>query len=438
MIKKILRNNTTWSLGANGAIALLGFVNLALIAHGFSRDDTGKWFMLVTLYTLLEMLRSGWVQTPFVRYYIIAEDDIQRARLTGGALQLMLFFTLIISVVVLFVFYFIRIDNSAFALAKKFTVLWLVASLPYQLLQWQLQARGLFKKLSAIKMIFPVAFSILLLLQLRFELKIETMVLLYALLQFIAGFLGMMLGWLHVGTWRLNLSLERKMLINFGKYSMVTMVAASLLRSSDQFIIAAWLGPAAVAVYAIPQKLIEVIEVPVRSFASIAIPKATSLYSHGKISELKQFFYRQCGSISILVSPLLIIFFCFPSYIVNLLGGAKYHESSLLLQIFCFYAALIPIDRYCGVLLDAGNMPKKNTIKVITMLVLNVTLDVLALQLGTGIYGVAAGSTLTFLFGIIVGWLQLKDILGVFRARSFWNEGIMHPLNTLKNYSSLK
>ena len=228
------------------------------------------------------------------------------------------------------------------------------------------------------------------------------------------------------------------MLINFGKYSMVTMVASSLLRSSDQFIIAAWLGPTAVAIYAIPQKLIEVIEVPVRSFASIAFPKATALYKHDKISELKHFFYRQCGSISILVSPLLIIFFCFPSNIVNLLGGAKYHESSFLLQIFCFYAVLIPIDRYCGVLLDAGNMPKKNTMKVVTMLVLNVTLDLLALWLGAGIYGVAAGSTLTFLFGIIFGWLQLKDILGVFKTRLFWEEGIIQPLNSLKNYTSPK
>src|ERR1700761_1232213 len=190
MIKKILRNNTTWSLGANGAVALLGFINLALIAHGFSRDDAGKWFMLVTLYTLLEMLRSGWVQTPFVRYYIIADNDIERAKLTGAALQLMLFFTLIISIVVFSVFYFIKIDNSAFALAKKFTVLWLVASLPYQLLQWQLHARGLFKKLSTIKMIFPVAFSTLLLLQLWLKLKIETAVLLYALLQLSAGLIG--------------------------------------------------------------------------------------------------------------------------------------------------------------------------------------------------------------------------------------------------------
>ena len=438
MIRKILRNNTTWTLVSNGMIALLGFINLAFIAHQFSKEDAGKWFMLLTVYTLLEMLRSGWVQTPFVRYFIMAPDDTGRAKLTGAAWQLLSLFTLIIIVVVFSAFYFIKADNTAFSLAKRFTVLWLCASMPYQLLQWQLQARGLFKKLSAIKIIFPVAFSVLLLFQLKFKFGIETVVVLYALIQLLAGLIGVVLGWLHLGIWRSNLKEERNMLSNFGKYSMITMVTSSLLRSSDQFILAAWLGPSAVAIYAIPQKLVEVIEVPVRSFASIAIPTSTALVKHNKITELKAFFYRQCGFISIMIIPLLLFFFSFPTYIVNLLGGNKYHQSALLLQIFCFYAALIPIDRFCGVLLDAGGLPKKNTMKVIFMLVVNVALDVLALWLGAGVYGVAAGSTLTFLVGIIIGWIQLKDILGTFKMALFWKEGIIGPISSLKNYSSSK
>jgi len=216
---------------------------------------------------------------------------------------------------------------------------------------------------------------------------------------------------------------------------MLTMVTSSLLRSSDQFIIAFWLGPAAVAVYSIPQKLIEVIEIPVRSFASIAIPHATSLWQNEKMNDVKLFFYKQCGMLTAIILPLLILFFACPNFIVNLLGGSKYHESTLLLQIFCFYAALIPIDRYCGVLLDASHRPQKNTVKVGLMLITNVTLDLLALWLGAGIYGVAAGSTITFLMGIIIGWIQLKDILDVFTVRLFWEEGIVKTFNALKNHS---
>ena len=222
------------------------------------------------------------------------------------------------------------------------------------------------------------------------------------------------------------------MLSAFGKYSMLTMVTAGLLRSSDQFIIAIWLGPAAVAIYGIPQKLIEAIEIPVRSFASVAVPHATGLWQHQKTNELKAYFYNQCGLLTAIILPLLLLFFIFPSAIVNLIGGGKYHESSFLLQIFCIYAALIPIDRYCGVLLDAGNRPKKNTLKVIFMLITNILFDLLALWLGLGLYGVAAASTLTFLMGIVIGWIQLKDILNSFSFHLFWKEGVMKTITILK------
>jgi Na+-driven multidrug efflux pump len=66
------------------------------------------------------------------------------------------------------------------------------------------------------------------------------------------------------------------------------------------------------------------------------------------------------------------------------------------------------------------------------MLFFNVTLDLLALWLGFGVYGVAAGSTVTFLVGIIVGWIQLKDILDSFAVKLFWKEGIIKSIHSLK------
>jgi O-antigen/teichoic acid export membrane protein len=436
VIKKTLYSNTSWSLLSNGVTAVLGFVNLGFIARQYSKDDAGKWFMLLTIYTLLEMLRSGWVQTPFVRYHVVASGQEERSRLTGAAWQLLLLITIIISLLFIPLICFPKLDNGAFSLAKRFTILWLFSALPYQLLQWQLQARMLFKKLAVIRMLFPLMFSILLIFQLKYKLTMETVIWWYALLQFFAGFVGFASGWLQLGNWKVKLKTERKKLSDFGKYSMLTMITAGLLRSSDQFIIAMWLGPAAVAVYSIPQKLIEAIEIPVRSFASVAIPNATALWRQQKVKELRAFFYQQCGLLTALIIPILAVFFCFPSLIVNLLGGGKYHESSLLLQIFCFYAALIPLDRYCGILLDAGNRPQINSIKVIAMLIVNVALDLLALSLGAGLYGVAAVSSLTFLLGIIIGWIQLKDILDVFTIKLFWKEGLHRSIIALRSPSA--
>ncbi|HVW95304.1 MAG TPA: oligosaccharide flippase family protein [Mucilaginibacter sp.] len=437
MIKRLFYSNTSWSLLSNGITAALGFVNLGFIAHQYSIADAGQWFMLLTVYTLVEMLRSGWVQTPFVRYYVVAGNDRERSGLVAAAWQLLLLFTLIISVAGLPVSYFFSWDNTAFSLAARFAILWLFSALPFQLLQWQLQARSQFKKLAVIKIVFALTFTLLLLFQLKLQFGIRDVALYYALLQFGMGITGLALGWLHVGRWQTKLGVERKKLSAYGRYSMLTMVASTLLRSSDQFIIASWLGPAAVAVYAVPQKLIEAIEIPVRSFASVAVPNATSLWQHGKIKELRIFFYRQCGFLTALILPLLVVFLGFPDLVVHLLGGDKYAGSSLLLQIFCFYAAIIPLDRYCGVLLDAGNRPEKNTLKVIIMLATNILFDFVALWAGTGLYGVAAVSTLTFLMGAVVGWIQLKDILKVFKAGLFWKEGVVNSVRIIRGLKTI-
>ena len=134
-----------------------------------------------------------------------------------------------------------------------------------------------------------------------------------------------------------------------------------------------------------------------------------------------------------LIVPLLLMLFLFPSFIVSLLGGGKYQQSSLVLQIFCFYAILLPLDRYCGVLLDASNRPHKNTIKVILMLLINVAGDLIAVYSGWGIYGVAASSTITFLMGVFIGWIQLKDILLGFSANLLWKEGVLNSYQTFTN-----
>src|SRR6202012_319433 len=317
MLKKIYKSSMSWSLVSNGGTALLGFVNLGLIAHGFSASDAGNWFMLLTVYTLLELLRSGLVQTPFVRFCVAANDERECMRLTSAAWQLLLIFTILIAVVITPVFFMINM-GGAFTLAKHFTVIWLFSALPFQLLQWQLQARRQFKKLAFVRIIFAIGFTILLLVQIRLQFSIKIVVVLYALLQLFIGLAGFATGWLKFGHWKSTIRAERKLLSGFGKYSMVTMVASSLLRSSDQFIIAIWLGPAAVAVYAIPQKLIEAIEIPVRSFASVAVPKSTALWQNEKVQQLRQFFYNQCGMLTALIIPLLLTLLLFPSFIVSL------------------------------------------------------------------------------------------------------------------------
>ena len=66
-----------------------------------------------------------------------------------------------------------------------------------------------------------------------------------------------------------------KELIDFGKYSMGTLIGSSLLKSADTFIIglSPVLGSAGIAMYAIPLKLTDLLGIPLRSFAMTAYPR---------------------------------------------------------------------------------------------------------------------------------------------------------------------
>src|SRR6202012_4987462 len=64
-----------------------------------------------------------------------------------------------------------------------------------------------------------------------------------------------------------------KQIVNFGKFSVGTSISSYLLRSSDTLIIKfMFSNPAIVGVYYLPQRLMEVIEIPLRSFIATAYP----------------------------------------------------------------------------------------------------------------------------------------------------------------------
>ena len=73
--------------------------------------------------------------------------------------------------------------------------------------------------------------------------------------------------------------------MGFGKYAMGTLVGSSLLKSADTFIIgmSAVLGPTAIAIYAIPLKLTDLLGIPLRGFTMTAYPKMAKLFLENKI-----------------------------------------------------------------------------------------------------------------------------------------------------------
>jgi len=208
-----------------------------------------------------------------------------------------------------------------------------------------------------------------------------------------------------------------KKFLNFGKYSFGTLIGSSLLKSADSIIIGlSTLGSSAVALYSIPLKLIELMEIPLRSFVSTAYPKMARASLKGYQDEVIKLFYTYSGVTTILFFPVSILCFLFSRNFVYLLGGAQYLDSLIpviIFKIFAIYGLMLPIDRFTGIVLDAINRPKINFRKVIVMASTNILGDIIAVFIFKSLVLVAVVTILFTLAGQFLGWYFVSKYLPV-------------------------
>jgi peptidoglycan biosynthesis protein MviN/MurJ (putative lipid II flippase) len=75
--------------------------------------------------------------------------------------------------------------------------------------------------------------------------------------------------------------------------------------------------------------------------------------------------------------------------------------------------AILPLDKFSGVMLDTINKPHLNFYKVGIQLFVNIVGDCLAILLFGNLESVALVATLTFMAGMIFGYYQLNKHMGI-------------------------
>lgn len=227
-------------------------------------------------------------------------------------------------------------------------------------------------------------------------------------------------------------------IINFGRYSMGTLVGSSLLRSADTIIIglSPVLGSVGVAIYAIPLKLTDLLGIPLRSFSITAYPKMSKKSHDGDIEGLKKIFYTYSSVVTLMFIPIALLGFIFAKQLVLFLGGNEYIDSLPTLvavfQIFSLYSILLPLDRFTGVALDSINKPRFNFYKVLVMASANIVGDLIAVVVFNSIEAVAVVTVLFTLIGIIGGYYYLYREIDI-KFKYLFIEGIRF-LKNIKRY----
>ena len=424
-INKVLNESNFLSLTGNLISAILGAASFMLLTRTYEKGIFGEWVLFLTMSTFIEMFRFGLTKTALVRFLSGAEPD-EWKRLVGANYVIGIVLTVLIGIVLyasLWLFYQ-PIASKGYLLFFLWYPILALVNLPFNNALTVLQAEDKFMEMLVIRILSGFLFVTILAVNLwaGINLSLQSMVVSYLAINLITSILVLIKRWDGLIYLFHSTKASIKLLLEFGKYTTVTMIGSNLLRSADTIIISlSPLGPTAVALYSIPLKLNEVVQIPLRSFTATAFPRMSKASIQGNKQTVRDIFYHYAGLLTFMFIPLALGGFIFAEELVLLLGGNQYLEPDsrtgasavVLFQIFSLSALLLPIDRLTGVALDAINKPRKNFYKILVMVAANVIGDLFAVIYFNSLVGVACATILFPIIGVVIGFKYLDDEIGV-------------------------
>jgi len=420
-----LKNKHFLSLSGNGAMSVLAMVTVAVLLRFMPANDIGYWFFFQSVFVLLDTFRTGFLQVALIKFYSGAEKN-RAETVLGSVWYLSLLITGILVAADLLAFAGLQFtDNAGLIIVIKWFGIAFLCTLPSSMASWVLQAEQRFDQLLVLRIINQGVFIVMVLVMIIFKtISLEAVLVINILSATLSSLYCILKGWTRIKTFTKRTKACVAELFHFGKFSVGTTISTNLLRSSDTFIIMFILGaagPAAVAMYTIPMRLMEVIEIPLRSFLATGMPAMSEAFNRNKKDEVVHIMQKYAGMLTLALFPVSLFAILFADIAVGLLGGAQYQgtDAVSVYRIFMCFAMFYPIDRFLGVTLDIIHKPKINFIKVLVMLATNVVFDFAGIYLFGNINGVALATLFTFLSGALFGYYWLKKYLNFTMAGIF-------------------
>jgi O-antigen/teichoic acid export membrane protein len=416
-LNTVLNHQTFYSMLSFIVYAGLEAAIILILARTFTKEIMGEWLLFYTGFFMLDRMTYGFHCSSLVRYLAGVKEERKAQNVIGSSWVIALIINSI----------FLIIMSAAFLIAKDmdiktgFKILLILYPLiafiriPFNTSLAILQVKSQFKEIVALRLLGMGIFVLAILTNyVFFDFNFNQIVGIFIASNLIGSLYPIFKGWSGItDITRASVDTIKK-LVNFGKFSMGTFLGATLLKDADVFLIGMFLTSQDVALYGIPLKLIDAINVPISAFVAIALPKMCRASHDGDNETVRQLFYKNTGSITLLFIPLLIGFAVFSQPFIYIFGGSQYiqtNEARNILLIFIIYGSILTIDRFSGVVLDSINRPDYNFYKVLFMVVFNILGDLIALVFFKSLIGVALATVLNALAGVIIGlYLINKEV----------------------------
>ena len=402
------------ALASNGVISVLAFVQMGIIYRKMDMDDVGAWVFFLGMLGIAESVRTGFLNTATIKF-LAGTTKERAAEVLGSVWFLALALTGMVVVADLGGIASIRwIADKEVALTFRWLGITFISSLPYTLIFWVLMAEERYDKILWLRMVNSGSMLLAIVVAtLLHRMNLTMLLWINFLSNMLTNAAGFAMGMARLGTIRKRSRTCTMEIFHFGKFSLGTTFIANLLGNVDVLVLKFMLGPAAVAIYNIPIKFMQLVEIPLRSFTGTGMSGMAIAYNQGDKARVKEILTKYSGMMAVAFIPMALFVFVAADGAIYLIGAAKYAhtEAANLFRIFMLCAVLSPIDRFNGATLDVIHKPDINFYKVILMLVVNVVADFIGITVLKNMYGVAIGSMITVLSGAVFGYYILRKYI---------------------------
>lgn len=398
-----------------------------ILMRMLSIPDFGKWVLFTAPASLIDMLRFGLSKEALVRF--LSSPTEENRKLYLGSSWIIGFLILIPITIICWSLALIipgTLETSGYDVFCHWYPLFALITLPWNYAWTIFQAELKFGKIFWIRFFNLCSFLVILFITyLTVEMNVTVVVIIYLLTNLATSMFCLARKWTGIENIMHYSKEKMKEVLRYGQFSMGTKVGSSLLKGADSFIISfsAYCGPAGVAIYAIPLKYVELIEIPLISFATTAFPKLSKASLDNDHNKFKEIFYSYTGIVAFLFIAIAIAALFFNKLFILFIGGEQYRELltpiSYIMIVFIVYCTLLPLDRFTGVALDSLNKPQRNFQKVMYMTTANILGDIFAifgmhylfpeLPVTTLLLFVALASIVFAIIGIFVGYRFLRQ-----------------------------
>ena len=398
----------------------LGLITMTLIYRSLSKSDAGTWVFFQSILLLIDTFRSGFLTTAFIKFFAGASAERQK-EVAGSSWYLGGIITGTLMLISFTSFFYSKfIPDEGLVLFFKYSGLYYAFSLPWFLATCVIQGEQKFDKLLYIRLSNQGSFIVFIILLIVFgKITLLNVLFVYLLSNLITSIYALAKPWARINTFKFRSISGVKEIYNFGKFSVGTALSSNMFSTSDTIIINFLLGKQALAIYNLGQTLMQLVEIPLRSFAATCMPELASAYNQNNRIEVIKIMKKYAGMLSIFLIPAALIGSALADLPIYIIGGGKYAgtEAANVFRLFLTFAIIFPPDRFFALTLDIIHQPKVNFYKVLAMLAVNIGGDFLGFYFTHNVYGIAFSTILPIITGTIIGFWALNKYIKF----SYWD-----------------